>query len=109
MDRVIFGCQIIKVKMEQRKIEWTLEEKLRLENSYFKILRVTEEYYELQSKNTGHLWIIKKQYNNDCLIMLYHKHSQQVSYYHKQCAMYTVKQAIKVIQRHDKWLMRLKS
>lgn len=88
---------------------WTHKEKIRLENSYFRILRATEEYYELQSKNTRHLWIIKKQSNNDHLIILYHKHSQQVPYYHKQCATYTVKQAIKVIQRHDKWLMRLKS
>ena len=36
-------------------IIWTPKEQKMLQDTYFEILRITEEYYELKSKNTGQL------------------------------------------------------
>lgn len=38
--------------------------------------------------------------------MLYHKHSQTIPYYHKQCKIYTVKQAINIIEKHDRYILQ---
>lgn len=97
---------LFKRKCKQRIVVWTQKEKKELSNPYFQILRVTEEYYELQSKNTGHLWIIKKQFFRHPHIMLYHKHSSQIPYYHKQCRIYTVKQAVNFIEKHDRYILQ---
>ncbi len=97
---------LFKRKCKQRIVVWTQKEKKELSNPYFQILRVTEEYYELQSKNTGHLWIIKKQFLRHPHIMLYHKHSPQIPYYHKQCRIYTVKQAVNIIEKHDRYILQ---
>lgn len=85
---------------------WTQKEKRELSNPYFELLKVTEEYYELQSKNTRHLWIIKKKSFGYHQILLYHKHSHKKPYYHKQCSLYTVKQAINVIEKHDSYILQ---
>jgi len=89
--------------MEREKL-WTKKEKKELNDIYFKILRITREYYEIQSRNTGHLWIIKKQYTNGYFVTLYHKHSQKILYYHKQCNLSTVGQGIKIIKKHDRYI-----
>ncbi len=93
-------------KFQYKIVVWTQREKRELSNPYFKLLKVTEEYYELQSKNTGHLWIVKKQYFRQPHIMLYHKHSKKIPYYHKQCKIYTVKQAINIIEKHDRYILQ---
>ena len=93
-------------KFQYKIVVWTQREKRELSNPYFKLLKVTEEYYELQSKNTGHLWIVKKQYFRQPHIMLYHKHSKNIPYYHKQCKIYTVMQAINIIEKHDRYILQ---
>jgi hypothetical protein len=89
-----------------RTITWTPKEQKKLKDTYFEILRITEEYYELQSKNTGHLWIIKKQCIGRYPVILYHKHSKKISYYHKQRGVCTVSEAIKTIKEHDEYMQR---
>ena len=100
-------CYFYERKFRCRLVVWTQKEKRELNNPYFKLLKVTEEYYELQSKNTGHLWIIKKQSFGHHRIILYHKHADKKPYYHKQCCTYTVKKAINIIERHDSYILHI--
>lgn len=90
--------------MGQEAIIWTQKEKRKLSDTYFKILQITEKYYELQSKNTGHHWIVKKICTGKYPVVLYHKHSRKNTYYHKQCGVYTVTQAINEIKKHDQYI-----
>jgi hypothetical protein len=69
---------------------------------YFKVIRQTDDFLELQSRNTSHCWIIKKSLSDlPRIIYLYHKHTPNVPYYHKQCNNQTVSSAIKKIKDHD--------
>lgn len=73
---------------------------------YFKIIRQTNFFIEFISINTNHCWIIKKsQLNSNRLIILYHKHSQNLPYYHKQCDIQNVILAIKKIKAHDNYVI----
>lgn len=80
-----------------RRIIWTKDERKSLKDIYFEVLRITDRYYELRSRNTGHQWIIIKQRTGNYSIILYHKHTRDVAYYHRQCGTHTVKQAITFI------------
>lgn len=87
---------------------WTKSEREEVEMSYFKILRITESYYEIMSRCTRHCWIIKKNTFPDCSISLYHKHSIDKPYYHKQRDAMSVKDAIKIIGGHDRYVLENK-
>ena len=49
-----------------------------ISRSYYDIIRVTDNYIEIKSKNTKHMWIISKPmpYIENKPIIIYHKHSQ---------------------------------
>lgn len=89
-----------------RRIRWTKDERQSLKDVYFEVLRITDRYYELKSRNTGHYWIIIKQQAGDFPVILYHKHTGSIAYYHKQCGVYTVKQALIKIKKHDTYVLR---
>lgn len=74
-------------------------------NRYYEIIRITQDYIELQSKLTGHCWIIQEVTFDDCRrVRLYHKHSREIEYYHMQKRnSYTVRQAHGVALKHDDW------
>ena len=38
---------------------FTSKEVRLITQDYFRLIRITEDYYEVQSKNTGHCWVIK--------------------------------------------------
>lgn len=72
-------------------------------NSYFNIIKICETFIELQSKNTGHYWIIQK---CNKVIQLHHKHNCTDPYYHKQKKVFTVEKAIVAIMSHDTYVLK---
>lgn len=83
---------------------FTKYEKKQLEDPYFIILSKNPDYYELQSCNTKHCWIIQKPCN-DGNIHTKHKYRKYVKHYHDQCNSASVKSAIKKIKQHDTYML----
>ncbi len=77
-----------------------------LSDSYFRIIRITEAFIELQSVNTSHCWIIKK---HEGYMLLFHKHSKRDCYYHKHKTIYSIKAAISEIKSHDSYVLNCSS
>ena len=79
-------------------------------NPYFSIIRLNDELCQLRSRNTGHCWMIWKNYNADPFrIELYHKHHLQDKYYHQQRRQVcSVRNAIRIIKEHDRYVLRCK-
>ena len=77
---------------------------------YFSIIRLNDELCQLRSRNTGHCWMIWKNYNADPFrIELYHKHHLQDKYYHQQRRQVcSVRNAIRIIKEHDRYVLRCK-
>ncbi len=88
-------------------ISWTNKEKNILKDNYFIVLRVFDTYWEIQSKNTGQLWLIKKSIINLGKVSLYHKHSSNTNYYHLQTHIGSVLEAISIIKAHDRYTLNL--
>lgn len=78
-----------------------------ISRSYYDIIRVTDNYIEIKSKNTKHMWIISKPmpYIENKPIIIYHKHSQSVPYYHKHGYAYNIYQAVNSIKSHDEYVL----
>ena len=78
-----------------------------LSDPYFTVIRMEEDRCSLQSKCTGHCWIIWKNYNaKPFRIELHHKHHVCDPYYHIQCRkLRTVRDAIAVIKKHDRYVL----
>ncbi len=73
---------------------------------YFEILRRTDDYIEIMSKNTRHCWIIHKhKFNDNMKVYLYHKHKQKQPYYHRHWQTYSVKRAVESIISHDNYVI----
>ena len=66
-------------------------------NPYFNVLRIEEEFLEIQSKNTGHYWLIedKRDY-----IELYHRYPGNENY-HYQTSFGIIEDALLNIALHD--------
>lgn len=77
-----------------------------LEQPYFQVLRTTNDFYELLSKNTKHCWIISKSVLSDKRpVQLYHKHTLKTTYYHKHAHTCNVEHAIQLIKGHDDYVL----
>nr|DAV53464.1 MAG TPA: hypothetical protein [Caudoviricetes sp.] len=75
-----------------------------LASSYFKLVRKTDDFYEIQSRCTGHCWIIQKPYSyTKYPVRIYHKHSKGIPYYHSHGHAFSVRSAIRQIQNHDQF------
>ena len=86
---------------------FTQREKKLLRDGYFTIIRNEEDFIEIRSNNTNHLWIVRKHLAGpDTYIMLYHKHSEKDSYYHKHRKNSTVAKAIENIKNHDTYVIQ---
>lgn len=90
------------------KKEWTKEPSHHITREYFNIIRIHDYYYEIQSKNTKHCWVIYKHSFDqiDRPIIIYHKHSSKQRYYHKHGEVYSIKHAIVLIMRHDEYVIK---
>lgn len=85
---------------------FTNTEKGLIDKAYFKVIRETEGFIEVISKNTKHCWIIQKRLNHGKRkIYLYHKHSTKDAYYHQHRRTFTVKQAVDDIKGHDEYVL----
>ncbi|VIG16516.1 HSP20-like domain of uncharacterised function (DUF1813) [Clostridioides difficile] len=63
-----------------------------------------EEYIEVKSVNTEHCWnVFKYTFESGKHVTLYHKHSINKPYYHKQCSCRTVAEAVERIKQHDEY------
>ncbi|WP_167958554.1 hypothetical protein [Anaerosporobacter faecicola] len=88
---------------------FTKSEKKLLGGGYFTIIREEEKFIELQSKNTGHCWMIfKKTYDRDKPVVLYHKHTANTDWYHEHRNTCTVKNAVANIKLHDDYVLKHK-
>ncbi len=86
---------------------FTNTEKSLIDKKYFKIVRETEGFIEVISKNTKHCWIIQKRLNKGKRkIYLYHKHCEKAEYYHQHNRTFTVRQAIDEIKGYDGYVLR---
>ena len=79
-------------------------------DSYFSIIRLNDELCQLRSRNTGHCWMIWKNYNADPFrIELYHKHYLQDKYFQQQRRQVcSVRNAIRIIKEHDRYVLHCK-
>jgi hypothetical protein len=86
---------------------FTAKELYQVNTNYFNILKTYDDFIEIQSINTKHYWIIKKQitYTRTPLV-LYHKHSLLTPYYHKQSRANSINHAIQQIKSHDKYVLK---
>jgi hypothetical protein len=74
--------------------------------SYFIRHKITDDFIELESISTNHLWIIKKLHQpSKYPIQIFHKHNQHISYYHKHSGAYSVQQALQQIKSHDNYVL----
>lgn len=81
---------------------FTQKEHLLLTSPYFKLIRQTDDFYEIQSRCTGHCWIIQKPSSYDQHpIRIYHKHTKGTPFYHRHGHSYSVRSAIRQIRNHD--------
>jgi len=86
---------------------FTPKEHILLTSSYFKLIRKTDDFYEIQSKCTKHCWIIQKPYSfHRHPVRIYHKHNKKIPYYHKHGYSYTIHSAIRQIKDHDAYVLQ---
>lgn len=85
------------------------EEKL-LHDPYFRVIRETDTFTELESVNTGHCWnVFKNTIERGMKVVLYHKHKVQDPYYHEHRTCRTVSEAIEHIKAHDEYILSRES
>ena len=59
---------------------------------YFKLIRQTDDFYEIQSRCTGHCWIIQKPYVFEQYpVRIYHRHGHARN----------ISSAVRQIKNHD--------
>ncbi len=70
---------------------FTQKESTFIRSNYFNLVRSTDNFIEFQSKSTKHCWIICKNSfttGSGRPIIIYHKHSPKIEYYHKHWECY---------------------
>ena len=73
---------------------------------YFIIIRDTEDYIEMMSKNTGHCWAIKYcDRKDDSPYILFHKHGMSIPNYHKHWQTTSFERAVRSIKSHDDYVL----
>ena len=82
------------------------EESLKkIDSKYFNIILADDRDVTIQSRNTGHYWYLHcAGYPTEQALVSVHKHRFQHPY-HQHGRVNTLRQAIKSIQGHDKFLM----
>lgn len=74
---------------------------------YFRVIRTAHDYYEIQSRCTGHCWIIQKPYYTQRHpVRIYHKHGRKTPYYHRHGQANAIHSAIRQIKNHDAYVLQ---
>ena len=85
---------------------FTKKEKRMLGGGYFTIIREEENFIEVMSNCTKHYWVILKKISVVTRpIVLYHKHTGDTKYYHKQWESWTVGSLVNCIKAHDDYVL----
>ena len=85
------------------------KEKKMLGGSYFTVIREEDRFIEVMSRCTKHCWMIfRKVSATDKPLVLYHKHTADTKYYHKQWESWTVAKLIECIKTHDAYVLECK-
>ena len=96
------GCLWVLCGMQGGSVMFTKKEQRLLSAPYFRLIRQTAIFYEVQSWNTGHCWIIQKPYTSgDSSVHIYHKHTLKTPYYHRHGQSHTVQSAVQQTKSHD--------
>ena len=67
--------------------------------------QIDKQYLTIQSRNTGHYWYLHcAGYPTEEALVIFHKHRFSHPY-HQHGRANTLRQAIRSIQGHDKWLL----
>lgn len=86
---------------------FTKKERRSFGENYFSVIREEERFVELMSRNTEHCWMIfKKLSQTQRPIVLYHKHTKDTQYYHKQRELWNVANAVEDIKQHDDYILK---
>lgn len=89
---------------------FTRKEEKFLHDPYFRVIRETDTFTELESVNTGHCWnVFKNTIERGMKVVLYHKHKVQDPYYHEHRICRTVSEAIEQIKAHDEYILSRES
>jgi hypothetical protein len=82
---------------------FTAKERALLTSPYFRFIRQTDDFFEIQSRCTKHCWIVQKLSYDRYPIRIYHKHTKGTAYYHRHGHAATVSSAVRQIKSHDTW------
>ena len=82
---------------------FTAKERAFLTSTYFRLIRQTDDFFEIQSRCTKHCWIVQKLSYDRYPVRIYHKHTKGTAYYHKHGHANTVSSAVRQIKSHDVW------
>lgn len=85
---------------------WTKKDQTKIDQKYFKVIRITDTYCEVMSLNTKHCWIIHKSLSKQGTIILYHKHTQEHPYYHKHWKTTSIDKAVDSIKGRDNYVLK---
>lgn len=89
---------------------FTRKEERMLHDTYFFIVRETEQFVEVRSENTGHYWsVFKNSLEASNRVTLYHKHKAKDKYYHRHRECRTVQEAVEQIKSHDRYVLEQQS
>lgn len=81
----------------------TQRERTLLTSPYFRLIRQTDDFFEVQSRCTKHCWIVQKLSYDRYPVRIYHKHTKGTAYYHRHGHANTVSSAVRQIKSHDVW------
>ena len=85
---------------------FSIPEKRLLGDECFLLIRKEEQFIEVMSKLTGHIWmILKRETHGENRVVLYHKHYRTDKWYHEQWKTRTVKSAVASIKQHDAFVL----
>lgn len=62
---------------------FTAKERTLLTSPYFRLIRQTDDFFEIQSRCTKHCWVVQKLSYDRYPVRIYHKHTKGTAYYHK--------------------------
>lgn len=82
---------------------FTAKERTLLTSPYFRLIRQTDDFFEIQSRCTKHCWIVQKLSYDRYPVRIYHKHTKGTAYYHRHGHAGTVSSAVRQIKSHDVW------
>ena len=86
---------------------FTVQDLSEIDTTYFEIIRATGIAAEVRSRNTGHYWRIRSEYDYSgkryhCVVE--HRHRRWEPY-HMQCTAIRLGSAINKIKKHDRFQM----